>query len=78
MAATRQRRRARNARRASPRAAYAAARRRPPPPAAHAAAAAAPLRRFRGLFWKFARVGERLSPWVALACLGMAFSILFQ
>lgn len=33
-------------------------------------------RRFRGLFWKFARVGERLSPWVAVACFGMAISIL--
>jgi hypothetical protein len=76
MEAMRTRRRARNARRASPSAAYAAARRRPPltppPPPPR------PPRRFRGLFWKFARVGERLSPWVALACLGMAFSILFQ
>jgi hypothetical protein len=25
-----------------------------------------------GTFWKFARIGERLSPWVATACLGMA------
>ncbi|KAL6766632.1 hypothetical protein ACKKBG_A36775 [Auxenochlorella protothecoides x Auxenochlorella symbiontica] len=32
---------------------------------------------FRGLFWKFARVGERLSPWVSLACIGMAMSTLF-
>ncbi|XP_028967788.1 uncharacterized protein LOC100902318 [Galendromus occidentalis] len=32
----------------------------------------------RGTFWKFARVGERLSPWVSLACLGMAFCNLFM
>jgi len=32
---------------------------------------------FRGVFWKFARIGERLSLWVSLACLGMAVSILF-
>ena len=25
----------------------------------------------RGLFWKAARVGERLSPWVAASCLVM-------
>lgn len=25
-----------------------------------------------GTFWKLARVGERLSPWVAAACLVMA------
>ena len=34
-------------------------------------------RRFKGLFWKFARVGERLSPWVAVACFCMAFSVVF-
>lgn len=33
--------------------------------------------RFKGLFWKFARVGERLSPWVAVACFCMAFSVVF-
>lgn len=33
--------------------------------------------RFRGLFWKFARVGERLSPWVGAACIFMAFSVMF-
>ncbi|XP_066142050.1 protein kish-A [Euwallacea fornicatus] len=27
--------------------------------------------------WKCARIGERKSPWIGLACLGMAFSILF-
>ncbi|CCA70139.1 hypothetical protein PIIN_04078 [Serendipita indica DSM 11827] len=27
---------------------------------------------FPGMFWKCARIGERLSPWVALACLIMA------
>ncbi|KIM31756.1 hypothetical protein M408DRAFT_64453, partial [Serendipita vermifera MAFF 305830] len=29
---------------------------------------------FPGLFWKCARIGERLSPWVALACVVMAVS----
>ncbi|KAL1516828.1 hypothetical protein ABEB36_000677 [Hypothenemus hampei] len=28
-------------------------------------------------FWKCARIGERLSPWIASSCLFMAFSILF-
>ncbi|KAK9820478.1 hypothetical protein WJX72_010759 [[Myrmecia] bisecta] len=32
---------------------------------------------FRGLFWKAARIGERLSPWVALGCFAMGFTILF-
>ncbi|KAI8108586.1 hypothetical protein M9434_006611 [Picochlorum sp. BPE23] len=32
---------------------------------------------FRGVFWKFARVGERLSLWVSLALIGMAVSIVF-
>jgi hypothetical protein len=27
----------------------------------------------RGVFWKAARVGERLSPYVSLCCLFMAF-----
>lgn len=26
---------------------------------------------FRGLFWKAARIGERLSPWVSIACVAM-------
>lgn len=30
-----------------------------------------------GLAWKCARVGERLSPWVALFCVGMAVHALF-
>ncbi|KAK9711057.1 Protein of unknown function (DUF1242) [Popillia japonica] len=30
-----------------------------------------------GTFWKCARIGERKSPYVAIFCLGMAFSILF-
>ena len=30
-----------------------------------------------GTFWKFARVGERLSPYVAVFCIGMAFHTLF-
>lgn len=33
---------------------------------------------FRGLFWKAARIGERLSPWVGIACFIMGFSILFS
>jgi len=33
--------------------------------------------RFRGTFWKFARIGQRKSQYVALFCLGMAFSVLF-
>lgn len=31
----------------------------------------------RGVFWKAARIGERLSPWVGAACFAMAFSVLF-
>ncbi|XP_058454176.1 protein kish [Malaya genurostris] len=30
-----------------------------------------------GIFWKLARIGERKSPWVGLACVLMAISILF-
>ncbi|ODV81228.1 DUF1242-domain-containing protein [Suhomyces tanzawaensis NRRL Y-17324] len=29
-----------------------------------------------GVFWKFARIGERLSPYVAIGCFVMAFNIL--
>lgn len=32
------------------------------------------LRRVFGIFWKFARVGERLSPYVSLCCILMAVS----
>ena len=32
---------------------------------------------FLGTFWKLARIGERLSPWVAVGLLGMAFHCLF-
>lgn len=32
---------------------------------------------FKGLFWKAARIGERLSPWVSIACIAMGLSILF-
>ncbi|KAG1675331.1 hypothetical protein FOA52_016005 [Chlamydomonas sp. UWO 241] len=32
---------------------------------------------FKGLFWKAARVGERLSPSVGIACVMMGLSILF-
>ncbi|XP_043475324.1 protein kish-A [Leptopilina heterotoma] len=32
---------------------------------------------FLGIFWKCARIGERKSPYVALCCFFMAFSILF-
>jgi len=31
-----------------------------------------------GTFWKCARIGERKSPYVAVACVFMAFSILFM
>lgn len=27
---------------------------------------------FKGLFWKAARIGERLSPWVGIGCIVMA------
>ncbi|QDS76345.1 hypothetical protein FKW77_002864 [Venturia effusa] len=30
-----------------------------------------------GIFWKCARIGERLSPYVSLACIGMAISVFF-
>ena len=46
-------------------------------PLLHAAAAATRACRFKGLFWKFARVGERLSPWISVACFCMAFSVVF-
>ncbi|CAG84763.1 DEHA2A10604p [Debaryomyces hansenii CBS767] len=29
-----------------------------------------------GVFWKFARIGERLSPYVAIGCFAMAFNVL--
>ncbi|MQL41589.1 protein kish [Escherichia coli] len=32
---------------------------------------------FRGFFWKAARIGERLSPWVAAGCFMMGVSIIF-
>ena len=32
---------------------------------------------FRGLLWKCARIGERLSPWVSLSLLAMGIHILF-
>ncbi|CAJ0905385.1 11011_t:CDS:2 [Entrophospora sp. SA101] len=31
-----------------------------------------------GLFWKFARIGERLSPYVSLACIATAIKILLE
>ena len=31
---------------------------------------------FLGIFWKCARIGERLSPWVALSCVAMAAVVL--
>uniref|UniRef100_F7EGZ2 Protein kish n=1 Tax=Ornithorhynchus anatinus TaxID=9258 RepID=F7EGZ2_ORNAN len=31
-----------------------------------------------GVFWKCARIGERKSPYVAVCCIVMAFSILFM
>uniref|UniRef100_UPI00398F7555 protein kish-A isoform X1 n=1 Tax=Pristiophorus japonicus TaxID=55135 RepID=UPI00398F7555 len=30
-----------------------------------------------GIFWKCARIGERKSPYIAICCIVMAFSILF-
>ncbi|KAL6350643.1 hypothetical protein AAG906_025573 [Vitis piasezkii] len=33
--------------------------------------------RFRGFFWKAARIGERLSPWVAVGCFTMGVSVIF-
>ncbi|KAM5300307.1 protein kish-A [Ctenodactylus gundi] len=30
-----------------------------------------------GIFWKCARIGERKSPYVAVCCVVMAFSVLF-
>ncbi|KAH7339899.1 hypothetical protein B0J17DRAFT_657255 [Rhizoctonia solani] len=33
---------------------------------------------FVGLFWKSARIGERLSPYVSLACMAMAVTIIIQ
>jgi len=32
---------------------------------------------FSGLWWKAARIGERLSPWVSVGCLFMAVHTLF-
>lgn len=32
---------------------------------------------FLGIFWKAARIGERLSPFVSAACAIMALSLLF-
>ena len=32
---------------------------------------------FYGIAWKASRIGERLSPYVGLACIVMAFHILF-
>ncbi|TRM58770.1 hypothetical protein BD626DRAFT_510465 [Schizophyllum amplum] len=33
---------------------------------------------FLGLFWMSARIGERLSPYVAIACVAMAVKILME
>ncbi|KAI3656036.1 hypothetical protein MP638_000934, partial [Amoeboaphelidium occidentale] len=30
------------------------------------------------IFWKFARIGERLSPYVSLCCIGMGMKLLFS
>ena len=30
-----------------------------------------------GIFWKFARIGERLSPYVSMCCVAMACTVLF-
>jgi hypothetical protein len=31
----------------------------------------------RFFFWRLSRIGDRLSPWVAAACIGMAIHLLF-
>ncbi len=31
----------------------------------------------RGVGWKFARIGERVSPWIAASCIAMAVHLLF-
>ncbi|GAO46897.1 putative S-adenosylmethionine-dependent methyltransferase [Saitoella complicata NRRL Y-17804] len=33
---------------------------------------------FMGVFWKAARIGERLSPYVSLCCAAMAVSLFFS
>ncbi|KAL2105667.1 hypothetical protein VUR80DRAFT_7939 [Thermomyces stellatus] len=33
---------------------------------------------FAGIFWKFARVGERLSPYISICCVLMAGSLLLS
>ncbi|GMH45595.1 hypothetical protein BSKO_13552 [Bryopsis sp. KO-2023] len=32
---------------------------------------------FKGLLWKAARIGERLSPWIGVSCMGMGIAIAF-
>lgn len=32
---------------------------------------------FLGIFWKFARIGERLSPYVSVSCIVMALYLVF-
>ena len=34
--------------------------------------------RFRGILWKAARIGERLSPWVGLVCLAAGIGVLLR
>ncbi|CAE6467960.1 unnamed protein product [Rhizoctonia solani] len=48
------------------------------PDVAPATDAAAAGSEFVGLLWKSARIGERLSPYVSLACIAMAATILLQ
>ncbi|PKI78326.1 hypothetical protein CRG98_001269 [Punica granatum] len=36
-----------------------------------------PSKGFRGFFWKAARIGERLSPWIAVGCFSMGVSVIF-
>ncbi|CCT67262.1 related to S-adenosylmethionine-dependent methyltransferase, putative [Fusarium fujikuroi IMI 58289] len=33
---------------------------------------------FMGIFWKCARIGERLSPYISICCVLMAVSILLN
>ena len=49
-----------------------------PPKPALTEAPHALIIRFRGFFWKAARVGERLSPWVGLGCFVMGLVVLFM
>jgi hypothetical protein len=36
------------------------------------------LSRIFGIFWKCARIGERLSPYISMCCIAMAVSTIFS